>query len=156
MPGVVELVRKLDPTRLIDVDSGGGANAFGLGDVNDIHTYSATLAGVQPTAHQYALIGEFGGVGATVAGKEWQRGGCHNYQQLATAHDEATTYLGFATQLLARVGHLSGAVLTQATDIELECDGFKNYDRTAKFGGPDTEAIKKANQALIRAATAVL
>jgi hypothetical protein len=40
---------------------------------------------------------------------------------------------------------------TQTTDLELECDGFLNYDRTNKFSEADTEAIKQANQALINA-----
>ena len=33
----VDLVRRLDPSRLVDVNSGGPANGYGLGDVNDIH-----------------------------------------------------------------------------------------------------------------------
>ena len=34
---LVDLVRRLDPSRLVDVNSGGPANGYGLGDVNDIH-----------------------------------------------------------------------------------------------------------------------
>ena len=44
---------------------------------------------------------------------------------------------------------------TQTTDVELECDGFLNYDRSNKFSDSDTAAIKAANQALIRAASQV-
>ena len=39
VPGIVALVRSLDPTRLVDTDSGGGANNLHIGDVNDIHSY---------------------------------------------------------------------------------------------------------------------
>ena len=33
------LSRELDPTRLVDTDSGGGANNLAIGDVNDVHSY---------------------------------------------------------------------------------------------------------------------
>ena len=35
--------------------------------------------------------------------------------------------------------------------MELECDGFLNYDRTSKFSDAETEAVRKANQAIIAA-----
>ena len=41
------------------------------------------------------------------------------------------------------------SVYTQITDVELECDGFLNYDRSNKFDAADTARIKAANQALI-------
>merc|ERR1719506_1935939 len=37
--GVVALAQKLDPSRLVDTDSGGGANNLHIGAVNDIHSY---------------------------------------------------------------------------------------------------------------------
>lgn len=41
---------------------------------------------------------------------------------------------------------------TQITDVELECDGFLNYDRSNKFSLDDIAAIKAANAALIASA----
>jgi hypothetical protein len=35
---VVALGRELDPNRLLDADSGGGANDKHLADVNDVHS----------------------------------------------------------------------------------------------------------------------
>jgi hypothetical protein len=69
--GIVALSKQLDPTRLVDTDSGGGANNMHIGDVNDIHTYPYP-GDPQPSATQYAMIGEFGGIGAFVEGKEWK------------------------------------------------------------------------------------
>ena len=43
----------------------------------------------------------------------------------------------------------SASVYTQITDVELECDGFLNFDRTNKFSDADTAAIRSANQSLI-------
>jgi len=39
----------------------------------------------------------------------------------------------------------------QITDVELECDGFFNYDRTPKFDAQTTREIAIANHALIAA-----
>ena len=41
--------------------------------------------------------------------------------------------------------------LRSKLDLELECDGFLNYDRTSKFNDDQTQAINDANQALINA-----
>ena len=43
----------------------------------------------------------------------------------------------------------------QTTDLELECDGFLNYDRSNKFSASQTAAIRKSNQAIINAAAAL-
>jgi hypothetical protein len=45
-------------------------------------------------------------------------------------------------------------VYTQTTDVELECDGFLNYDRSNKFDAAGTASIKRANQAIIAAGEA--
>ena len=37
---------------------------------------------------------------------------------------------------------------TQITDVELECDGFLNYDRTNKFTNEDIVKVRNANEAL--------
>ncbi len=51
--------------------------------------------------------------------------------------------------MLAERGTLSACIYTQITDVERECDGFYNMDRTNKFDGPTTNNIAAANQALI-------
>merc|ERR1719231_1485514 len=152
--GIVALAKKLDPTRLVDTDSGGGANNLHVGDVNDIHSYPYP-GDPKPSATQYAMIGEFGGIGAFVEGKEWKPKACHTYLHVNTTHDEATTYIKMAGQIQSRVDHVSASVYTQTTDLELECDGFLNYDRSNKFSDADTAAIAKANQAIISAAEEV-
>ena len=39
VPHVVNWTKTYDPSRLVDADSGGGANNLHIGDVNDIHDY---------------------------------------------------------------------------------------------------------------------
>lgn len=145
---MVEVARTLDPTRLIDTDSGGPANNLYVGDVNDIHDYPSP-DDPQPSSTQYAMIGEFGGIGAFIAGHEWARGQCHTYQKVDTPTAEATQYIEYAQTISSRRADISASVYTQITDVENECDGFLNYDRTNKFDSADTARIKAANEALV-------
>merc|ERR1712228_591098 len=89
--------------------------------------------------------------GAFIQGKEWVPGACHTYLKVDTAADEADKYIGMAKTIESRVDHVSASVYTQTTDVELECDGFLNYDRSNKFNEEQTKAIHDANQAIIKA-----
>merc|ERR1712099_73715 len=100
---------------------------------------------------QYAMIGEFGGIGAFIKGKEWVPGKCKTYLKVNTHADEAAKYIQMAKTIESRVDHMSASVYTQTTDVELECDGFLNYDRSNKFNEDQTKAIFDANQAIINA-----
>ena len=147
----VALARRTDwQGRLVDTDSGGGANDQPEGDVNDIHSYPDP-GDPTPKGNKYAMIGEFGGIGAFVAGKEWVPGKCHTYEKVDTPQDEADTYVKMAAKILSQIGHLSASVYTQITDVELECDGFLNYDRSTKFTPAQTAAIRDANLKLVEA-----
>merc|ERR1712113_1237396 len=94
---------------------------------------------------QYAMVGEFGGTGAFTKGKEWVPGKCFAYLKATTSDDEADKYIQMAKTLESRVDHVSASVYTQTTDVELECDGFLNYDRSNKFTEQQTQAIREAN-----------
>ena len=87
-------------------------------------------------------------------GKEWKPRSCHTYLHVNEPSDEAATYNKMAATIQSRVDHVSAAVYTQTTDVELECDGFLNYDRSNKFSDDDTKKIHDANQAIIKAAAA--
>merc|ERR1719401_2324603 len=97
------------------------------------------------------MVGEFGGIGAFIDGKSWVPGKCFAYQKANTSADEAAKYIQMAKALQSRVDHVSASVYTQTTDLELECDGFLNYDRSNKFTDEQTQAIRKANEAIIDA-----
>lgn len=148
---ITDLAKRLDSTRLVDTNSGGPANNLHIADVNDIHSYPSP-GDPRPSASQYAMVGEFGGIGAFIEGKEWVPGRCHTYLKAASGSDEATKYIEMAASLKARADHISASVYTQTTDVELECDGFLNYDRSNKFSVAETKAVHDANQALVGAA----
>merc|ERR1712080_708305 len=136
--------------RLVDLDSGGAANnpPQNIGEVNDIHTYPYPTD-PKPSKSMYAMVGEFGGIGAFIPGHEWLPGKCFTYLPKPTSKDEADTYIVMAGQLLGFRPDVSASVYTQTTDLELECDGFLNYDRTNKFDDLQTRAIHDANRAII-------
>ena len=71
---MVHLAQKTDwQGRPVDTDSGGGANSLPVGSVNDIHDYPWP-GDPKPSTTKYAMIGEFGGIGAFVTGMEWVPG----------------------------------------------------------------------------------
>ena len=100
--------------------------------------------------NQFAMIGEYGGVGVFVDGHSWVEHGCHAYANLSSSQE-------YADQLVQWMGHevgdqrgnLSAAVYTQLTDVEVECDGMLNFDRTHKFTDAQAAAVRKASEALI-------
>jgi hypothetical protein len=148
VPSVINQIRQLDPSRLLDTNSGGPGNDLHIADVNDVHTYPYP-GDPKPSATQYAMLGEFGGIGAFVAGKEWVPGQCQTYLHVDTPELEATTYIAMAQTIRSRKVDLSASVYTQITDVERECDGFLNYDRTNKFNADQTARIATANQNII-------
>ncbi len=56
---------------------------------------------MQPSATKWAMVGEYGGMGAFVKGKEWVPGKCHAYLENATPSDQASTYLQMLAQITA-------------------------------------------------------
>jgi hypothetical protein len=46
-------------------------------------------------------------------------------------------------------GRVSVSIFTQLSDVENECDGLFNMDRSAKFSPAQTQQVINANRALI-------
>ena len=49
------------------------------------------------------MIGEFGGIGAFLQGKEWVPGKCHTYLHVNTSSDEAGKYVEMAKTIAGYV-----------------------------------------------------
>jgi len=58
-------------------------------------------------------VGEYGGIGAFVAGKEWVGGGCYTYKKENTPKEAAELFIQMAATLRSRTGTLSAAIYTQ-------------------------------------------
>ena len=93
----MQLVKTLDPSRLVNQASGG--NYYGVGDVLDNHSYPAP--GNPTSTTQAPVDGEYGGIGFQMAGHLWNpalAGG--NYIGANTTNDIATIYDSFSDDLV--------------------------------------------------------
>jgi len=126
-PRIVDLIKKLDPTRLVNNTSGWTDR--GVGDVHDIHSYPGPAA--PPTEKKRAaVLGEFGGLGLPVKGHTWQDEKNWGYRSYETREELTDAYVALIDNLRSLIGDgLCAAVYTQTTDVEIECNGWMTYDR---------------------------
>jgi hypothetical protein len=142
---VVDLVRKLDPTRLVNNVSGWADR--GVGDVHDIHDYPGPSAPrLEP--NRAGVLGEFGGLGLPLPGHTWQAEKNWGYRSYATQEELTDAYVALIKKLhpLTGAAGLSAAVYTQTTDVEVEVNGLMTYDR--ELIKMDAERIAAANKTL--------
>ena len=125
---VAEMIKKLDPTRLVDNASGWADR--GVGDVNDMHKYPGPGA-PEPETARATVLGEFGGLGLPVSGHTWQSEKNWGYRSFTNAPALTTAYIDLIAKLLPLIDEkgLSAAVYTQTTDVEIEVNGLMTYDR---------------------------
>ena len=127
-PRIADLIKKLDPTRL--VDSASGWTDRGVGDVMDMHKYPGPGA-PEPEQQRASVLGEFGGLGLPVRDHTWQSEKNWGYRSFTDAESLTTAYIDLVANLLPLVDGkgLSAAVYTQTTDVEIEINGLMTYDR---------------------------
>jgi hypothetical protein len=140
-PGIVEYIRALDPTRLVDAASGWSDR--GVGDVYDIHHYPDPKA-PEPQENRAIVLGEYGGLGLPVTGHTWvkRNWGYRKMTDVKELKKRYSDYFGKIVKMKARPG-LSACVYTQITDVETETNGLMTYDR--KVVKIDPAEMKKVN-----------
>jgi hypothetical protein len=133
---IVDLVRGLDNTRLINHNSGSNCCVSDPsptnGDVIDDHAYQMSTGTRQPDATHVAVLGEYGGLGRTVVGHEWQPGAGFAYGALYPDETSLTNRYVAITDEVGRFVQgrgLSGSIYTEPYDVENEVNGFYTYDR---------------------------
>lgn len=125
---VVDFTREQDPTRLINMSSGGNWEPD-CGDVMDNHHYP------YPAMYLWepkmaTVLGEYGGIGLPLEGHLWQTDRNWGYVQYKNGDEVLKEYAKFADQLILLVKQgVCGAVYTQTTDVEGEVNGLMTYDR---------------------------
>jgi beta-galactosidase/beta-glucuronidase len=127
-PHVVDLIKSLDPARLVD-DASGWADR-GVGDVNDMHKYPGP-GSPDPEQDRAIVLGEFGGLGLPIRGHTWQAEKNWGYRSFTDAAALTTAYEDLVSKLFPLIDEkgLSAAVYTQTTDVEVEVNGLMTYDR---------------------------
>ena len=124
----VRLLRRLDPTRLIDHASGW--HDQGVSDVKSLHVYFKPYRFRPDKKGRAVVLSEFGGYNLPVAGHTWnaKNFGYKGYQT-PEALGEAVKTL-YETQIVpACKSGLAADVYTQLSDVEDEVNGFVTYDR---------------------------
>ncbi|MFL6117987.1 AbfB domain-containing protein [Actinophytocola sp.] len=133
---IVDLVRSIDPSRLINHDSGSNCCISDPSptndDVIDDHAYQMSDGTRLPDATKIAVLGEYGGLGRRVTGSEWSPGNGFAYGDLYPDENSLTTRYETITSQVARFVQtrgLSASVYTEPYDVENEVNGFYTYDR---------------------------
>ncbi|WNV88398.1 AbfB domain-containing protein [Umezawaea sp. Da 62-37] len=133
---IVDLVRSIDNTRLINHNSGSNCCASdpepSNGDIIDDHAYQISTGTRLPTATRVAVLGEYGGLGRRVTGSEWQPGAGFAYGALYPDETSLTNRYVDITKEVGKFVHsrgLSASVYTEPYDVENEVNGFYTYDR---------------------------
>ena len=129
---LARFVKGLDPSRLVNANSGWLDVAPGVSEMLDIHTYEDVPRTPPLQADRAIVLGEYGGVGFPVPGHIWKPGkGSWSYQ---VAQDEKEYLARFRRKMegvvrQAKENGLSASVYTQTTDVEDEINGLLTYDR---------------------------
>jgi beta-galactosidase/beta-glucuronidase len=140
--GVAKWVKEYDPTRLVDHASGWFDQ--GAGDFQSKHIYFKKLK--RPKSDKRAfVISEFGGYSLRVTGHLWDENKKFGYRFYEISEALTDAYLSLLEKELKPLisQGLAAAVYTQATDVEIEINGYLTYDR--KVEKMDEEKIRQAH-----------
>ena len=144
---------ELDPTRLINIASGG--NFWPVGDIADHHEYPHPAF---PTTDKrfddyVKVVGEFGGHGWPVEGHLWKPDANNwGYGGLPKSIEEWQARFKTSIAVLAalRAEGIAAGVYTQTTDVEGEINGLLTYDRLRKA---DPAWLREQSEYLLNAPT---
>lgn len=132
---VGKMAMEYDPTRLINIASGG--NFHPVGHIADKHEYPHPGFPLgDPRFDDYIkVVGEFGGHGFPVKGHVWDPTKENwGYGGLPGSIEEWRQRYERSIDVLSRLRQLgvAGGVYTQTTDVEGEINGLLTYDRLPK------------------------
>jgi len=146
-PEYVELLRRIDPTRLINGASGW--TDFGLGDVHASHRFPGPVM-PRAEANRAAVIGLFGGLTLVPPAEHRWTEDTWAYQHVPNSAAFIRRYEQMHDELrqMIQTRGLAGAFFHQLTDIESECNGLVPYDRR-NLKVPE-KMIEQINQGTIK------
>ncbi|MHB1686750.1 MAG: sugar-binding domain-containing protein [Ignavibacteriaceae bacterium] len=123
--GLNNVIKNLDPTRLVDAASGWVD--MHVGDIVDSHHYPDPQAPT-PEANRAAVIGEFGGGWLEINGHMWTK---PDGNGLLDGNSLTNFYVNEIRKVkkLKDSPGISAAIYTEITDVEREYAGFLTYDR---------------------------
>jgi beta-galactosidase/beta-glucuronidase len=143
---VVERIKKLDSTRLVDNASGWFDQ--GVGDILDCHHYpSPIMPFLKKIGDRAAVLGEFGGLGLEIPNHMWNIKSKFVYRNYTDPIRMLSKYGKFISTLKRLIGKgLTTGIYTQITDVEGEVNGLLTYDR--KVIKMDQNQLRELNLSL--------
>ncbi|MDR0337306.1 MAG: hypothetical protein LBI18_09470 [Planctomycetaceae bacterium] len=143
----VEMVNKLDPSRL--VNGAGGWIDVGVGNLNDSHKFPGPEM-PKPNPNRVSVIGSFGGFTLVPPANNLWTADTWGFQHVPDSETLFKRYQMLHEELrrLIRTQGLAGAVFHQLVDVESECNGLTSYDRVLLKIPP--EEFEKINHETIR------
>lgn len=172
--GAVKTVRGIDQSRLVDGVSGwtralspptpssSGESATATGDLMDFHDYAPIPAGrVKPEGYAAEVLarpfvlGEEGGYLVVPSpAQQWAPGRCFGHENFTSPPAAFQAQYEALVQSLVKQQQqhssdnltLTGAIFTQLTDVEGECNGLLTYAREPKA---NVSAVARVNAALL-------
>ena len=150
--GLVNHVRKLDGSRLINLDSQYGTHSTYIGDVWDVHHYPNPAYVACPNKNIANVCGEYGGLKYKEEGHIWGSGDW-GYATMNSRKELMDTYEQYVYDLIKFRDFfgLGGAVYTQTTDVEIEINGLITYDRAVEK--VDLAKMAEINKRVVSSAT---
>ncbi len=132
---VGEMAVAYDKTRPVNIASGG--NFFPVGDIADEHAYPDPAFPFDDKRfdNYVKVCGEFGGHGMPIEGHLWNKNSPNwGYGGLPKNLEEWKERYTRSIRILAdlRKRGVSAGVYTQTTDVEVEINGLRTYDRVNK------------------------
>lgn len=123
----IKTIKGLDSSRL--VIGASGWNDWGGGDVRSLHKYPGP-AMPEFKDNRAVVCGECGGLGLTVPEHVWPGVPTWSYRHFNTFEELSDSYSNLLSRIRqGRTAGLSGAVITQLSDVESEINGLITYDR---------------------------
>ena len=142
---LVNYVKTVDPSRLVNQDSQYGVHSSYIGDVWDIHHYPNPAYVSCPNKSLANVCGEYGGLKYKEEGHIWGSGDW-GYATMNSRKELLETYEAYVFDLIkfSSAFGMGGAVYTQTTDVEIEINGLITYDRAIiKVDVPKIAEINK-------------
>jgi len=126
---ILEVVKKLDDTRTIDITSGWYDQ--GIGEFASKHVYFKKYTYKEDRLGRAVLLSEFGGYVWRVENHDDQTQKIFGYKTIANQKDFSDAFLKLYEEQVypAKLQGLAASVYTQLTDVQQELNGLITFDR---------------------------
>ncbi|GHT09596.1 beta-galactosidase [Planctomycetales bacterium] len=124
----LEMVKKIDPTRLVNLTSGWTDSK--IGDVNVSHKLPK-IEMPSPDANRVSVIGMYGGMTLIPPQENCWTPDIWGYLHVPDSETLLKNYreMQMTLRKMIAANGLAGAMFHQLTDVESECNGLTSYDR---------------------------